>query len=361
MKICTLPFFKENPYQSRLCGNVSALGVSVKTVPLKRRWLADVLDFNPDVVHFHWTHDLMLSHSWLRSLIKTEQFYTQLRQLRRRVPALIWTCHNLHNHKASYLWLEKFALRRSVRLFDRIIVHHDSAVDQVIEQFGLSDCREKITIIEHANFINDYPTFFDRESARQQLGLPKDEVILLMFGQLRASKGIDRLISAFKRLNLLESRIRLLLVGSASGEFRANLEALSKSDSRIDLRMGYVENEMVQAYHAAADIAVLPYRSGLTSGALVLSMGFSLPIVCADCGDARRDIAGRGGIVLEDASDRALHEALVQILEEPAAWEVMGQHNFESVLRQDWSTMAKQTLSCYESVLADSANGPEQA
>ncbi|MHB1417930.1 MAG: glycosyltransferase family 4 protein, partial [Chloroflexota bacterium] len=134
------------------------------------------------------------------------------------------------------------------------------------------------------------PRGFDRESYRARLGVGADEVLLVYFGFLNESKGVEDLLSALSRLDQNEERYRLLMVGGGGDDsFAANSAYGRKIRTLIEtlglqhkiIRTGFTGPAEVSAGLLAADICVLPFRDGGTfqRGTLLAALEHGLPIV----------------------------------------------------------------------------------
>src|SRR5439155_27091423 len=67
---------------------------------------------------------------------------------------------------------------------------------------------------------------------------------------------------------------------------RAEIVDAAAGDERGVLRLGFVPDEEVAQLHQAADAALLAYREVFSSGALLLALGFGLPVVAPREGTA---------------------------------------------------------------------------
>jgi glycosyltransferase involved in cell wall biosynthesis len=121
----------------------------------------------------------------------------------------------------------------------------------------------------------------DRERARARLGVPADAVAVLCFGLIRPYKGVDVLLEAVERTPR-GAPIVLLVAGEPWGRLGAALRRrLSRPDlaGRVVARLEWVPEEDTGAWFAAADAAVLPYRSATGSAVAAQALGSGLPII----------------------------------------------------------------------------------
>ena len=124
-----------------------------------------------------------------------------------------------------------------------------------------------------------------RAEARRRLGLD-DAPIALLLGQVRPYKGIGLLAQTWPRVVSALPGAKLLVVGEAyESADVARLEACPG----VEMRRGFVPEDDLDLWAAAADVLVLPYAVGSHSGVLHRGLGGG------DTG-AGLPTAGRGGL-----------------------------------------------------------------
>lgn len=117
--------------------------------------------------------------------------------------------------------------------------------------------------------------------ARQQLNLAVTTPVVLSFGFVRDYKGLDTIIHAMARS---ETPYHLVIAGEwwpLHTDIRHLIDQYALI-SRVHIHNHYIPNEQVAMYFAAADVVVLPYRSGTVSGVAGLAHQFGVPIITSD-------------------------------------------------------------------------------
>jgi glycosyltransferase involved in cell wall biosynthesis len=149
----------------------------------------------------------------------------------------------------------------------------------------------------------------DRASARAALGIPADAPVTLMFGQLRADKGLDDLLAAVTHVPALW----LIVAGKDYGVLapaRARLQSRELA-ARVIVREGFLEMALAAQLFAAADTVALPYKIASQSGVLLLAYGFQRPVVVYPVGGlVEAVVEGETGWVCARADVDALTDAL---------------------------------------------------
>jgi len=149
----------------------------------------------------------------------------------------------------------------------------------------------------------------DRAATRARLGVPQEAPAVLLFGQLRADKGLGDLLSAAREVDGLH----VVIAGEDTGGL-AEVKDLLEDPAlagRVHLREGFVPIEEAADLFAAADAAVLPYPRASQSGVLLLAYGFSRPVVAYPVGGLAEAVEdGRTGWLCARPDVPALVEAL---------------------------------------------------
>jgi glycosyltransferase involved in cell wall biosynthesis len=151
-----------------------------------------------------------------------------------------------------------------------------------------------------------------RAEARRRLGVGMQETLFVCPGFLHPDKGFERAVDAFARVG----GGRLVIVGSVRDETPVNrayaggLRGLVAGTPGTELIDRFVPPEDFDAWIAAADAVVLPYRRSWSSGALARAQVLGTPAVVTAVGGLEEQ-AGGGDIVVR--SDEELEAALARL------------------------------------------------
>jgi glycosyltransferase involved in cell wall biosynthesis len=152
----------------------------------------------------------------------------------------------------------------------------------------------------------------DARAARAQLGARADELVVLLFGQLRSDKGVRDLLLAAAEV----PSVRVVLAGEDKGALAevADLRADARLAGRLVVREGFVPAEEAGRLFAAADVAALPYRQASASGVLLLACGYGVPAVVYPVGGLPEYVLdGETGWLCARADPDALAQRLREI------------------------------------------------
>jgi len=140
-------------------------------------------------------------------------------------------------------------------------------------------------LVSHPLYDN-FGAILSRQEARQHLGLPQEDKIILFFGFIRKYKGLDLLLDAMANEGIKKAGIRLLVAGEFYEDekpFREQIQQLGISDQLI-LRTDFIPDSEVKYYLCAADAVIQPYRNATQSGVTPLAYHFEKPMVVTDVG-----------------------------------------------------------------------------
>jgi glycosyltransferase involved in cell wall biosynthesis len=206
-------------------------------------------------------------------------------------------------HDARHRWAEIELARLLADRADLVQVLSESTLDAVAGVYELD--RSKVVVIEHSSYVGEYPDWISREAARRRLGILRGEKALIVLGGIRPYKGIDVLLDVFDELVDRDPTLRLLVAGKPSHhEEVAALSERCQQHPRVISSFDYVPDDQLQVWMNAADLAVLPYRDILNSGAFLLAQSFGLPVAAPDAGTLR-SWAGQPHVWLFDPTDPA--------------------------------------------------------
>ncbi|HUY22610.1 MAG TPA: glycosyltransferase [Acidimicrobiales bacterium] len=116
-----------------------------------------------------------------------------------------------------------------------------------------------------------------RADARRSRGLT-DAPTALLLGQVRPYKGVGLLARAWPRVVAALPAARLLVVGEAYDS--ADLARLEGCPG-VEVRRGFVPEEDLDGWAAAADLLVLPYAVGSHSGVLHRGLAAGTPVLAS--------------------------------------------------------------------------------
>ncbi|MEY2901546.1 MAG: hypothetical protein RLY89_652 [Bacteroidota bacterium] len=148
----------------------------------------------------------------------------------------------------------------------------------------------------------------DKVQAKQYLGIPIEQPIILFFGFIRKYKGLDLLLEA---MALLKEEAhahpemvvpKLLVAGEfyeAEAGYLLKIEQLGIRDLLI-LKTDFIADDQVRYYLSAADFVIQPYKNATQSGVTPLAYHFEKPMLVTNVGGLAELVPnGQVGLVVE--------------------------------------------------------------
>jgi glycosyltransferase involved in cell wall biosynthesis len=277
------PVARMNPYQALTYRQFGDEGFAVSPVldPESFESLLPLMEQTQGIVlHLHWLNTVLRGAKGEDQAEERMGRYLQrLRRFQAAGGRVLWTVHNLAPHDAVYLNVER-ALQQSVAdLADLVHVMSPDTPDLVADFLRLDP--EQVVVSPHPSYLGAYPDVVPRDQARTMLGLSEDEVVYVVFGAIKAYKGIETLVAGFEELVAGSDVPRRLVIAGGpdrDGRTRRLLRGL-RMHPHVLLHDVKVPNDQVQYLLRAADLMVLPHQVALNSGAALLGPSFDLPLV----------------------------------------------------------------------------------
>lgn len=313
------PVARVNPYQALLYGSFSDHGFAVSPL-LEPNRVRDLLDLKPLTsgltIHLHWL-------SWVTARASEESkalslgkgYLGRLAHFKARGGTIVWTVHNLYPHDSQHLDVDLEIQQGVADVADVIHLMSPASLSSLRDITTLDE--GKVVYAPHPTYEGAYEDYISRAEARAALGLDADEIVFVMFGALKAYKGLPRLYSGFRRLvhqHAGESRFRLILAGQADDVPEVQEVVRSAlADPFVLVEPRRVPAARVQYLLRAADVGLVPYDRSLNSGALLLYQTFGLPVAATDTPVFREALDDQTGVLLPpDADDDAVASALLR-------------------------------------------------
>jgi len=238
------------------------------------------------------------------------------------------------------------------RLADRLIVHNAFSKRELIEKLAISPA--KISIVPHGNYLQTVGKMPHPVEAKRTLGIDESKKVVLFFGQIKDTKGLDVLLEAAPDVARELPEVMFLIAGrpwkSDLSRYDALIGQLGISD-RCMLHSHFIPHDEVACYYAAADIVVLPYRRIFQSGAVLMAMSYRRPVMVSDIPGMTEFVRdGENGFVFVSGSSEHLAKRLTEILRDEEGRARVAATGFDYVSREhDWSRIGQRTAEIYKS------------
>jgi D-inositol-3-phosphate glycosyltransferase len=305
-----------------------------------------------DLIHAHF-----FMSAWVASMVKKVL----------RIPYIV-TFHALGIVRKIYQKeMDRFPAERCdieryiVRDADRIVAECPQDKEDLIVHYQADP--GKITIVPCGfNPEEFYPV--DQEKARELVGLPPEEPVLLQLGRMVPRKGVETVIRALGCLQRQGKKVRLVIVGGNSDRPDAlqtpeigRLQEIAREEKVTNqiYFTGRKGRDVLRYYYSAADIFVTtPWYEpfGITP---LEAMACGVPVIGSDTGGIKFSVVpGKTGLLVPCNDAEILALGIGNLLENKKLRRQMGKNGIRRVHSYfTWKKAAGQLIGAYEKVTAE--------
>ena len=236
-----------------------------------------------------------------------------------------------------------------------VVVMAQAAVDILTRVYRIP--ANKILLIPHGS--PDVP-FLDSSYYKDQFQA-EGRKVLLTFGLLSPSKGLEYAISAMEKVVEIHPDALYIILGAThpevkrrhGEEYRHSLEKMVHDkglERNVTFYNQYVSLERLVQFLVATDVYITPYlsREQITSGTLAYALACGKAIVSTPYIYAEELLAeGRGSLVPFRDSD-ALAETVIELLEDEALRNRMRKTSYQYGRQMIWKEVARSYAAAFE-------------
>jgi phosphatidylinositol alpha-mannosyltransferase len=202
---------------------------------------------------------------------------------------------------------------------------------------------------------------FDRQRVQPIERFMDGRLNVLFVGRLERRKGFEFLLRAFADVQAVLPETRLLVVGAFNREDEGPYRALSQQMALQGVHfVGSVSDEELPRYYRSSHLFCAP-SIGFESFGLVLleAMAVGVPVVASDIRGYRAVLTGRqAGVLVQPKNERALAQAICQLLQDPARREALGRQGQILAKAYAWSRIADRILHYYRRLRVQRQSAP---
>lgn len=312
-------------------------------------------------------YDLVHANFWMSGWVGA-----RLRE-RWRIPLVqifhaLGVVKRLHQGEADTSPADRLEVEREVvHAADRLIAQCPHEVEELVELYGAS--AERVRVIPSGVDVHHFFRI-PRHAARQALGLPLDDKIIVYVGRMLPRKDVENIIRAVAILEREYGQqvpaFRLIAVGGETEDVQLEREPEIRrllgiaEDLGVSHRVTFVgrrPSARLRWYYSAADVFVStpwyePY--GLTP---LEAMACGTPAVCSAVGGITYTVAdGETGYLVPPRQPEALASRLAEILSDDVLRRRLARNARKRVEELfTWPTVAERTAELYQDVLTGAA------
>lgn len=267
-----------------------------------------------------------------------------------------------HDLRVPYLFPKAGALRewivqRLARSSAGVIATNDD------DYTRLSDHRHAARIPIGSNIRAELPADFDATAWRRDHLLDADEYLIAYFGLINHSKGVDLLITSLAALRREGIPARVVIVGGGAGSsdptnraavHEIELLIVQSGMSPFVLQTGFIEDDKVARWLAAADVIALPFRDGASyrRGSLMAALHYGGAILTTTPENATPAFEHSANLWLTEPNTDALTDALRHLHTQPDARLKLRAGARDLSREFSWDAIARATAALYQAVIA---------
>jgi D-inositol-3-phosphate glycosyltransferase len=338
-------------------------------VPLPKRQLAGYIpEFVEDILEFtghrDLHYDLIHSHYWMSGIAA--------RDLKSS-----WNVPVIHMFHTLGMMKQRVARSKGdvdgdyrldgehqvIQLADRIIAATPAELAQLQWLYQV-DVSHVVVIPPGVDLSRFYP--IHPEEAKEFIGVPPCDRMLLFVGRIEPLKGLDTLIEAIALMRKDEAFENCpLCLAVIGGDAQVSDEDMSAEMARLqDLRqqlgledlitfLGKRSQDALPYYYSAAEAVVMPSQYESFGMVALEAMACGTPVVASQVGGLAFLVQnGFNGFTVPVDEPQALANCLVDLIQEPDLRERMGRQAADFAQGYGWNLIAKRILKEYAEVLA---------
>ncbi len=277
-----------------------------------------------------------------------------LREL--RMP-IVTTLHTILQNPNSD---QKRVLEDVAALSDRLVVMSKRGVEFLREIYGVRS--EKIDFIPHG--IPDVP-FVDPSFHKDLFGV-EGKIVLLSFGLLSASKGIENVIAALPAILARHPNVVYIVLGTThphvlrdEGEtYRLFLQWLAQEkgvEGQVIFYNRFVSLEELVQFISVADIYITPYlnKAQITSGTLAYTLGAGKAVISTPYWYAEEMLAEERGVLVPFRDPDAMAEQVINLLDNESQRHAMRKRAYLFGREMIWPQVASRYMDTFERARAE--------
>ena len=197
--------------------------------------------------------------------------------------------------------------------------------------------------------------YFGAEDAELLPGLMDGRPNVLFVGRLERRKGFEYLLDAFPLVKEAIPEVRLVVVGAYDKEDKEPYVRYARQRGIRGVRfVGYVPDEELRRYYASCHVFCAPSTGYESFGLILLEAMAAGKAIVASRIDGYREVLThqQEGLLVPPGDSRAIAEAVISLLRNPARREEMGRAGQGTARRYSWARVADQVLGYFHELAA---------
>ena len=205
------------------------------------------------------------------------------------------------------------------------------------------------------------------DEAKEFIGIPENEKMILFVGRIEPLKGVDTLIKAISQLQQADILSRcphyLYIIGgdAGSGQEKMNEEMQRLQDLRVKLGVGDLiiflgkrDQDSLRYYYSAAEMLVMPSHYESFGMVALESMACGTPVIATQVGGLQHLVLDQEtGFTIPNDNPDALEEKITVLICKPELREKMSQSSASYAQSFSWNTITNNLIEIFEKTIKD--------
>jgi len=255
---------------------------------------------------------------------------------------------------------QRRVLEEVAELSDRLVVMSQRGKEFLTDIYRVSS--DKIDLIPHG--IPDVP-FVDPSFHKDLFGV-EGKMVLLSFGLLSSSKGIENVIEALPAIVATHPNVVYMILGETHPHFKAtdgeayrrSLQWLAREkgvESNVIFYNRFVSLEELNEFIGAADIYITPYlnQAQITSGTLAYTLGAGKAVISTPYWYAEEMLAEERGVLVPFRDPAAIARKVIDLLDDEAGRHAMRKRAYMFGRNMIWPKVARRYHETFERARAE--------
>lgn len=320
--------------------------------PYSQQFAAGVI---AHAIRHNLRYDLIFSHYWLSGVVAQKlkenwnipfvQMFHTLGHMKARIPSVSGPIPSTRIQVETQL----------VNKADHLIANTPAERAQLLWLYRAD--RRKISIcppgVNPAHF---RPT--SRQQAREQLGIPQDQDLLMFVGRIEPLKAVDSIIEA---LGIIHSnqpgtlhKTRFAIIGGDPKDpTDKDINALKALSQQLGLNhvvdfLGAKDQTQLVNYYAAASTVIMPSEYESFGMVALEAMATGTPVIASEVGGLAYLVKhGETGFLVPSRDPESLAEYITRLITNPDLRETLGKNAADRARAYAWSAITDELLDIF--------------
>jgi glycosyltransferase involved in cell wall biosynthesis len=313
-------------------------------IPLSFRAKKVIVEFNPDIIHFH--HPFLLSSSAIMYAKKLG------------IPKIL-TIHTQYEQYAYYIYLipERVTQEAIKMIISNLAYKTDcittpsASMKELIEGYGI---KNRIEVIPNAIHLISFreDDELKRTEIKKKYHLKADDKIILFVGRIASEKSIDKIIKALaiiKRRSIGKEKLLIVGNGPAMDELKQLTRTLKLEEDVIFA--GTVSYEEIQHYYKMAYVFTITSTTETFGIVTIEALASGVPVLAIKAPGAVDILTDGLDGLLVDNDTRKFADALEKIIRKPELRGKLSKGALKTSEKYSIDTISERMLNLYREVI----------